>query len=204
MEEYKKETSLSYNRSPGFYEKKFKDNFEQYALPDVKRFISELKGPKLLDIGCGPGIYLDYFRENGVDALGIDLSDPFLEICFSKGLNVRKMDAENPLLYPYSFDGIWASAVLLHIPRDRVPQTIRVWAKLLKPNGLLWIGVKQGEGEGFEPSETRDDTKRYFTYFTEGEIKSLFSEKFDIVHGYLQEVEDGRVWIKYLFRLKSK
>lgn len=202
MEQYKKETITSYDRDPSFFEQKFRNNFEQFAQEDVSLFLSELKGKKVLDIGCGPGIYLEVFRENGLDALGIDISEKFLEVCASKGLNVRKMDLENILLYPYSFDGIWAHASLLHVPRERVPSVVKSWAKLLKPHGVLWLAVKSGEGEGFEPSEKNADSKRWFTYFSEDEIKKYFSPFFEIVKGYTCEMGTGKTWIKYLFRLK--
>ncbi len=196
-----KENAVSYNQNPAYHEDKFRKHFEEYALPDVQRFVSELKGPKVLDAGCGPGIYLEYFREQGVEALGIDLSEGFLERCIQKGLNVRKMDMEQPLLYPYSYDGIWAHAAIMHIPRSRVPQLVQTWAKLLKPNGLLFVSAKEGVDEGFEPAENGDNTKRWFTYFSEEELIKLFSAKFDVIHHY-QQTTGSRVWVKCLFRLK--
>ncbi len=202
MLEDQKENADSYNRDPNYYEAKFKKHFQQYALPDAERFISELKGKKILDVGCGPGVYLDYFREKELDALGIDLSNTFLDRCESKGLNVRKMDMEQPLLYPYSFDGIWATAAILHVPRERVPKLIETWAKLLKPRGLLWVTVKEGEKEGFEPAENGDSSKRWFTYFTEDELKKIVGTRFDVVYGYKQVTDNQKTWIKYLFRLK--
>ncbi len=201
MNEEKKVNATSYNANPSYYEAKFRKTFEEYAQPDLERFLSELNGSRILDAGCGPGIYLEYFREKGLDALGIDLSEAFLERCAEKGLNVRKMDMENPLLYPYSFDGIWCLA-LVHTPRERIPALAKTWAKLLKPNGVLFISAKKGVSEGYEPSETGDNTRRWFTYFEEGELQKYFSPYFDVIHSYTRTI-GTREWVVCFFRVKS-
>lgn len=200
MHEEKKANVASYNANPLFYEQKFRQTFEEYAQPDLERFLSELSGTKILDLGCGPGIYLEYFREKGLDALGIDLSDAFLERCAEKGLNVRKMDMENPLLYPFSYDGIWCLA-LVHTPRERIPALAKTWAKLLKPNGVLFISAKKGVGEGYEPAETGDNSKRWFTYFEEGELQKYFSPYFDVIHSYTRTI-GSREWVVGFFKRK--
>lgn len=201
MADEQKENSASYDKNPLFYEEEFRRTFQTHALPDVERFIAELNGTKILDVGCGPGIYLEYFREKGLDALGIDISDAFIQRCNEKGLNVRKMDMEKPLLYPYSFNGIWALSIV-HIPRARVPALIKTWVKLLKSNGVLFVAVKKGLGEGFEPAETGDGSKRWFTYFSEEEMLSLFSPYFEIIHSHAQSFNEKNTWLAYLFRLK--
>lgn len=202
MEPYKKDTTASYDIDPLFFEKKFRESFEQFGRDEATLFISKLFGKKVLDIGCGPGIYLDFFRENGLDAVGIDISDKFLETCFKKGLNVRKMDMENILFWPYSFDGIWAGSVLLHLQRKRIPALVKSWAKLLKPSGIIWVLVKEGEREGFDLSEREDNSKRWFTYFTENELREYFSPFFNEEYFYRRDSGNGVIWLEFLFRLK--
>ena len=100
MFEDQKKTMVAYNSNPAIYVEKFSKNFKLYANKDAEKFASALSGKKILDVGCGPGIELEFFREKGLDALGIDLSDSMLKICQEKGLNVRKMDMKNPILWP--------------------------------------------------------------------------------------------------------
>ncbi len=38
-------------------------------------------GTRLLDVGCGPGRHLRALRRRGVDALGVDISAPFVRLC---------------------------------------------------------------------------------------------------------------------------
>lgn len=202
MNEEQRQTMGTYNGSSAFYSKKYKESFEKFGSADAERFVSELKGNKVLDSGCGPGIFLEFFRENNLDAMGIDLSDGFLQICSSKGLNVRKMDMETPVLYPHSFDGIFSNMSLLHIPRERVPALIDTLARLLKTDGLLYISVKEGDKQGMEADEENPPHLRWMTHFTDDEIKSFVSKKFDVIWEERMIMPSGKARLKYLFRLK--
>ncbi len=203
MEAYKKETIFTYDSNVAGFEKKFQDNFEKYGREDLERFISNLKGGKVVDIGCGPGVYLEAMREAGLDAMGIDLSESFIERCHEKGLNVRKMDMENPLLYPHSFDGLWAHAVLPHVPRERVAALLQTWTRLLKRDGLLWLSLREGEGEGFDADASNTDRKRWLTFYTDEEVRKLVGKRFEVIH-FEQTDRSGKKYLKYLLRLKPE
>ncbi|MEK6970928.1 MAG: class I SAM-dependent methyltransferase, partial [archaeon] len=99
----------------------------------------------------------------------------------------------------YSFDGIWASASLLHVPRGKATNVVEAWTRLLKPRSILFVSVKMGSGDGYVPNPNDTDRKRYFTYFSEEDFLSLFASRFDLVEGSYGV--DGE-WIKGLFRLK--
>lgn len=202
MKEEQRQNMSVYNATPSRYDAKYKESFEKYGKPDAERFVSMLNGSKILDVGCGPGHFLEFFREKELDALGIDLSDGFIELCSSKGLNVRKMDLEEPLLYPYSFDGIFANMSLLHLPRERVQRAVDKLARLLKPNGLFFVAVKEGTKQGMEVDDENPPHQRWMTYFTDEEMKSFFAKKFDGVWEKKFVLPSGNVHLKYLFRLK--
>ena len=150
----------------------------------------------------GLEIYLEYFRKKKLDALGVDLSEGFIHRCEQRGFNVRRMDMENILLYPHFFDGIWAHAVLIHIPHERAEKTIQSWVKLLKRDGLLFLSAREGNTEGFERGEFDSQHQRWFSYYTDDEIRKWVTKKFDIVHFERGTNTDGKVWLKYWLRLK--
>lgn len=204
MEEYKKQTMTTYSINPKGYEQKTRENMENRVHPFLEKFANMLSGKKVLDIGCGPGVYLEWFRENGLEAMGIDLSDSFIEICSSKGLNVRKMDMEQPLLYPHSFDGLWAVTSLLHVPKEKVPVVIKEWARLLKPNGILFLVVKEGSGEGYREDSVNGSKNKWVSFFTEEEIKKLFSVSFDLIESSTVTYNDGVTYINIFFKVRSR
>jgi SAM-dependent methyltransferase len=149
MFEDQKETMAAYELGWEKHAEKFARNMEKYAMNDVEIFSKHLAGNKVLDVGCGPGVYLEWFRDKGLDGMGIDLSDNFIRACIEKGLNVRKMDLEHPILWPNQFDGVFAQASLIHVPKNRFEKALNGLVRLLKPNGIFWLIVKEGEGERF-------------------------------------------------------
>ena len=51
----------------------YKTHFDINEIKNIADFfIQNLKGQKILDIGCGPGRDTKYFSENGLDVTGIE------------------------------------------------------------------------------------------------------------------------------------
>lgn len=59
-----------------------------------------------------------------------------------------------------AYDGVWASASLLHVPRLAFPSVVARIRQALKPGGIHAASYKAGEAEG------RDGLGRYFNYFS--------------------------------------
>ena len=58
------------------------------------------------------------------------------------------------------FDGVWACASLLHVPRSSLDKSFSALLESLKPNGVFYLSFKYGERE-------EDRSGRHFTHFTE-------------------------------------
>ena len=95
----------------------------------IANMISE--GSRVLDVGCGNGILLDYLaRYKKVDGRGIELSTQGVNSCVSAGLSVVQGDANTDLKdYPnYSFDYVVLSQTLqaMNNPRVVLEQLLRI------------------------------------------------------------------------------
>jgi len=201
MDNYKEETKKTYDKYSSDFDLKFKKHFDGYLLSFANFFINNLSGKDVLDLGSGPGNHAVYFKEKGLDVLCLDISEKMIEKCQEKGLKGIVGDIES-LSLDDRYDGIWAYAALLHVPRKNIPSVVSNIAKLLKPKGFLAIAVKEGVGEGFETHEKYPETKRWFTYFSDEEIRSFFSRDFDLIETSKTNVKDKYVFLNYLFRLK--
>lgn len=132
----------------------------------VREFVSLLpKGAEVLDLGAGPGIQASAMAEAGLRVTCWDASPEFVAAARARGLNsdVRlfaELEAEN------AYDGIFASFSLLHAPRADFPGHLARIARALRPGGLFFLGLKLGEGE------MRDRLGRFYTYFTETELRA--------------------------------
>ena len=80
----------------------------------------------VVDLGCGRGEFLEVLKEHGVDALGVDLSDQFIEYCKGLGLNVIKEDAITYLYNHENIGGIFASQLIEHLGTDKMIEFCRL------------------------------------------------------------------------------
>ena len=93
-------------------------------------------GANVLEIGCGTGLFTEYFARTGARLIAVDLSSELLEIARAKdlqGVEFREQPFETCDL-DGPFDAVVASSVLHHL---ELPDA---WTKifaLLKPGGYM-------------------------------------------------------------------
>lgn len=111
------------------------------------KIISDLieKNTRVLDVGCGDGILMEYLRYNKeIDIRGIEISKDNVQKCLSKGLTVIEGDAEKDLLqFPdSSFDFVILSQTLQAFlnPEIVIKELLRVGKKAIVtiPNFGFW------------------------------------------------------------------
>lgn len=129
-------------------------------------FLDALEGPRVLDVGCGPGADLETFAGAGYDAVGLDVTPAFLRRAAERAPVVRG-DMRHLPFRDGSFDGVWSSASLLHVPRADVPGTLREFHRVLAPGGVAFVSAKSGEPAGRDPDE------RHVEYYDPAEIRTL-------------------------------
>ena len=100
-----------------------------------------LQNAKVLDIGCGGGLFLSLLKEQGVEVIGIELSDSRAQYAKSKhGLEIYKRPIESEFWqigYANHFDAVTLWDVIEHV--NYPMQTLQSAAEVLKQGGLLLI-----------------------------------------------------------------
>jgi SAM-dependent methyltransferase len=139
--------------------------------PEIVLFTSRLpSGSQVLDVGCGSGRDLLALRISGMQPTGLELSSELAKLAAAySACEVVVGDMRNPPFEPAAFDGIWASASLLHLERDKVLPALHELRLLLKSGGLFFASVKMGQGS------RRGDDGRLFTYFQPEEWSALLA-----------------------------
>jgi ubiquinone/menaquinone biosynthesis C-methylase UbiE len=175
----------------------YKTHFDINEIKNIADFlIQNLKGQKILDIGCGPGRDAKYFSEHDLEVTGIDLTSNFVKMASQNVPNAKfiQMDMRNLDFPENTFDGIWACASFLHVPKEDAKNTLLGFRKILKPAGLIYLSVKQGNEEKFVEKDEYKGRTKFFAFYSQDEFKNLIEScDFKIVKVLIDNKKD--TWI---------
>ena len=102
---------------------------------------------EILDFGCGPGRDLMAFTALGHHATGLDGSAPLAALARAhSGCEVLEQSFLALDLPPERFDGVFANAVLFHVPGQLLPKVLGQLRTTLKPGGVLFSSNPRGDG----------------------------------------------------------
>lgn len=157
----------------------------------------------MLDVGCGGGVKSKYFVEKGMTVVGADISENMVSIAKREVPQARfaVLDARDVDTIPETFDGIFAQAVLLHLPKKEIVSILKKFKEKLKEGGYLYVAVKEQRADKSEEEiKDMDDYgypyELFFSYFTQGELEQFFSDAgFEVVSSTV--IPSGRTkWIQ--------
>ena len=69
-----------------------------------------------------------------------------------------------------AYDGVWASACLLHVPRDELAGVLGRIHRALKRDGVFYASFKIGHGD-----DGRDNLGRYYNYPSPEWLQSTYA-----------------------------
>ena len=101
----------------------------------------------VLDIGCGPGYFLELLRERNVPGLGIDFDPAMVALCHEKGLSAEIADARTLAGWPERFDAIHAGHIIEHMDGETAIAFLEQCTASLKPGGLLIVRTPNWEND---------------------------------------------------------
>lgn len=143
----------------------YNNNAEAYAEREIakhtrlSRFLTLLPpGGKVLELGCGAGAASAEMTARGFD---VEPTDGSPELASEASRRLGRPVAT--LLFHdldrfEAYDGVWANACLLHVPRPQLAHVLALIWRALKPGGYFYASFKAGEEEG------RDTLNRYYNY----------------------------------------
>jgi SAM-dependent methyltransferase len=186
----------------------YRSNAGAYAERDIARhtrltrFLALLPpGARVLELGCGAGAASAEMIARGFDAEPTDgspelaaqasrrLGRPVATLLFHE---LEKVD---------TYDGVWANACLLHVPRPELAHVLALISRALKPGGHFYASFKAGEQDG------RDALDRYYNYPSPDWLRATYA---DAGHWSSWSIESGQVrgfddeWAEMLFVVARK
>lgn len=124
------------------YDEEFETNpyNTEMEFPATTSLIPPVAGQRILDAGCGTGIYSEWLRERGAEVVGVDVSEGMLEMAREKlgeDVPLHQGSLGQPLAFAESdsFDGIVCALVLGYVEDWR--STFAEFSRVLEPGGFL-------------------------------------------------------------------
>jgi len=138
----------------------------------------------ILDVGSGSGRDLLEFRNRKYEPRGIE---PSRELALrARAYSGEECAVANISTIPWkNFDGVWACASLLHIPKAHVAKSLQKLVDALKPGGAIYASLRYGTGPGRSLPDGR-----YFEDYTTEQVKALFEGQPDLERVELWETKD--------------
>lgn len=134
---------------------------------------------RLLDIGCGNGVFLrrieqDWLTGQKIDCFGVDTDKEAVKIALKGGLKVKEGTLENTAFPDNYFDVIRVHHVLEHIPNPL--ETLKEVHRVTKPGGKVIIEVPNFDSIG--PKLLKDrwagmDVPRHYFQFSPVTLKRM-------------------------------
>ena len=188
-----------------FYESNARAYFERTNRIDPSPILSPLlpylrPGGAILDIGCGSGRDLRWFKARGFDPSGLERS-PSLAVLASdhSGCPVTMIDLfdYNP---PMHYDCILLIGTLVHLPKPDFPRAMRKVRSMLRQDGVMYVSMKAWGGSD------RDADGRVFQLWSDSELRREFGRAglHVLEHSRSRSLLGNRdVWLGYILRAAS-
>ncbi|GGX62337.1 class I SAM-dependent methyltransferase [Streptomyces hiroshimensis] len=115
-----------------------------YDRPTVLALLGDVRGKRVLDAGCGPGLYMTELIARGAEVIGFDQSADMVDQArsrLSSDVLVRRHDLEDRLDWlPNSTIDIALAALVIHYVRNRSTALGELF-RVLRPQGQLVLST---------------------------------------------------------------
>lgn len=168
---------------------KYAQQRDTSSMPEWKislrsKFLGQLQEEQkqaLLEIGAGTGRDSKFFQDQGLRVVCIDLAPAMVKLCKQKGLIAYVMDMADIAFPAGSFDAVYSMNSLLHLTKAEFPAVLRGLDRLLRIDGLVFIGMYGGpDFEGVRDQDSYDP-RRFFSFFTDEGLQRQVTQIFDII-----------------------
>jgi ubiquinone/menaquinone biosynthesis C-methylase UbiE len=114
-----------------------------------------------------------WLEDLGLIAVGLDYSSGMLAQARVRARGpLLQMDMRRLGLTARQFEGIWCCASLLHVSKSEACTALAEMHRVLRPGGLLFLSVQEGEGEAWEACP-HAEVERCFARYEREELAAL-------------------------------
>ncbi|MFK5952884.1 MAG: methyltransferase domain-containing protein, partial [Desulfobacterium sp.] len=159
-----------------YYHKKFQSYFHDTVHVDPTLFLEPVvkylppRG-EVWDVGCGSGRDLLWLKQRGFKAVGLERSRGLARLAAAhSGCQVIQGDFNTFEFFQVSVDAILLTGALVHVSWQELPPLLTTIITGLKPGGILFLSLKQGNGI------REDEQGRRFYLWQDAVLKDIFHQ----------------------------
>jgi ubiquinone/menaquinone biosynthesis C-methylase UbiE len=166
-----------------------------YHVKVIREHLGDLRGRRVLDVGCGKGRFARVFREQEAEAeiWGLDISEEMLRHV-PAGIHTRAGSMTELPFADAFFDGAYATESLEHAVE--IEKAVSEICRVVKPAGRIAIIDKNAEQWG------RLNTPEWEKWFTRRELEGLLKRDCRRVESrpisYWEDVEPDGLFLVWL------
>ncbi|WP_432479227.1 class I SAM-dependent methyltransferase [Nocardioides sp. GXQ0305] len=171
----------------------------------LERFAAALPaGARVLEVGSGAGRDAAALEARGLSVRRTDITPGFVRLLRLEG---HQADVVDPLTDDLTdperaddadggrYDGVWASASLLHVRREDLPDVLDNLASATRSGGALHLAVKEGDGARFSTHGSVAGP-RHFTFWRERPLREVLAASgWDVVEVARSPGQGGETWL---------
>ena len=192
-------TLLHYQRNAEEFREGTKDHDVSQNIEALLRHLPATSQQRILDLGCGPGRDLAAFVARGHVPVGLDGAAAFVTMArAATECEVWHQDFLNLELPPERFDGIFANAVLFHVPTQELGRVLQDLRQTLVTGGVLFASNPRG------PNIEQQQGMRYGSYLTlETWSRFVTAAGFELIEHYFRPPNRPRAeqpWLATVWR----
>lgn len=156
-------------------------------------------GAKILDLGCGSGRDTKCFLQKGYEVVAMDGSIKMVKLSTEFTGRQTLYLSFDEIDFHEEFDGVWACASLLHVPRNRIDSIFKKVYIALKKGGVFYSSYKYGNREEIKNG-------RFFNNYDEPLFKELLKKHPYFVLMEMKVTHDVRIgrenekWLNVVLR----
>jgi SAM-dependent methyltransferase len=180
-------------------------NTKNFWAQELQRFHELLPKGTILEIGSGHGRDAEDLLELGYDYVGTDISVGLINIIrqrFPDQKFYQQSVYELDFQEGQNFDGFWAAAVLLHVPKSRMDEALQSIRRVVNTDAIGFISLKDGQGEGVQDDVVgRETMRRFFSYWTKEDFTEVIDANgYEVVDYIYHPVSEKTKWHSFLVR----